>query len=65
MAHYAYIYFRNALSDDNSSAGCKLGRVEIVVPTGACGNITGKKKYFLYLEFERQTIYMIKSCGTK
>ena len=56
MAHYAYIYFRNALSDGNSSAGCKLGRVEIVVPTGACGNITGKWKYRLYLEFERQTI---------
>ena len=56
MAHYAYIYFRNALSDDNSAAGCKLGRVEIVVPTGACGNITGKWKYQLYLEFERQPI---------
>ena len=39
MAHYAYIYFRNVqrlLNTDNS-----MNRVEVIVPTGACGNITG------------------------
>ena len=39
MAHYAYIYFRNVprlLNTDDS-----LNRVEVIVPTGACGNITG------------------------
>ena len=42
MAHYAYIYFRNAVLERESALGCKYSRVEIVVPTGACGNITGK-----------------------
>ena len=39
MAHYAYIYFQNVsrlLNADDS-----MNRVEIIVPTGACGNITG------------------------
>ena len=39
MAHYAYIYFQNVsrpLNADDST-----NRVEIIVPTGACGNITG------------------------
>ena len=42
MAHYAYIYFRNVESGRESAAGSQDRRVEIVVPTGACGNITGK-----------------------
>ena len=39
MAHYAYIYFRNVpvlLNTDDS-----MNRVEVIIPTGACGNITG------------------------
>ena len=39
MAHYAYIYFRN--TQDSKEVGGKSSRVEIVIPTGACGNITG------------------------
>ena len=39
MAHYAYIYFRNA--NRSKTIGVESNRVEIVVPTGACGNITG------------------------
>ena len=57
MAHYAYIYFRNALSDDDSAAGCKLGRVEIVVPTGACGNITGKNIIWNLKDKQSRTKY--------
>ena len=39
MAHYAYIYFRNV--EDLTEIGANTNRVEIIVPTGACGNITG------------------------
>ena len=39
MAHYAYIYFQNVSRLLNADDG--MNRVEIIVPTGACGNITG------------------------
>ena len=54
MAHYAYIYFRNVESGRESAAGSQDSRIEIVVPTGACGNITGKS-YFgdIYLKIMR------------
>ena len=39
MAHYAYIYFQNVPTLFNPDDS--MNHVEIVVPTGACGNITG------------------------